>query len=241
MQNDLEAGGGAFQYVAGRRRIRFEDLTEGEREIWRFVLEAVTGQTAALGSAVQKHIAVANMGGVAALLAFAGTKGLDAAGYMVVAFWAFGAGLALVTLSMACSYHLTTDMYQTLLADLTRPSGPPPTPPAKKFFKRIEGRLVRAAIWWATPLSWLAFLALLIGMLCGGLALRNLSPPASTEARVEQKLESPVPVAPVIETPTPLATGPADNIASQGPAASQPPRGEQGEQKKLENQDRTPP
>ncbi|KXA71807.1 hypothetical protein [Bordetella hinzii] len=174
MQNDKEAESGAFQYVSGRGRIRFEELTEGEREIWRFVLEAVTGQTAALGSAVQKHIAVANMGGLAALLAFAGTKGLDAAGHMVSAFWAFGVGLALVTLSMACSYHLTTDMYAKLLADLTRPSGASPAQPPLNLWQKIQNRLVRIAVWWATPLAWMAFAALLTGMVQGGLALGSL-------------------------------------------------------------------
>lgn len=175
MQKDDQAAMSAVAHQAGRRKIRFEELTDGEREIWRFVLEAVTGQTAALGSAVQKHIAIANMGGLAALLAFAGTKGLDAAGHMIHAFWAFGIGLALVTLSMACSYHLTTDMYEKLLDDLTRPAGPPPTPAPSKLCKKIQSRLVRVAVWWATPLAWLAFAALLVGMLQGGLALGSLA------------------------------------------------------------------
>lgn len=177
MQKDDGATISAAEYHAGRKRIRFEDLTEGEREIWRFILEAVTGQTAALGSAVQKHIAIANMGGLAALLAFAGTKGLDAAGHMVQAFWAFGAGLALVTLSMACSYHLTRDLYERLLVDLTQPSGPPPELPAANCWKEFQRGLVAIAVWCATPLAWMGFAALLIGMLRGGLALGNLATP----------------------------------------------------------------
>lgn len=165
--------------------INYETLSEGRKEVMLYLFQTMGEQTATLGAASQKHLALCNMGGIAALLAFAGTKGLDTAGLMVYAFYAFSVGLVCVSISMGCSYHITARLFGKLLDDLTEPADgsndgtvdeiePSPGPTC---FERFSAGLHDFATEAATPLAWLALAAFVIGMVFGGLALDHLPPP----------------------------------------------------------------
>jgi len=163
----------------------YETLSEGRKEVMLFLFQTMAEQTATLGAASQKHIAICNMGGIAALLAFAGTKGLDTAGLMVYAFYAFSVGLILVSISMGCSYHMTASLFGKMLDDLMQPApeSSQSTENESKSsanatcFEKLCAGLHAFAVEAATPLAWLSLAAFCIGMFCGGLALDHLPSP----------------------------------------------------------------
>ncbi len=167
--------------------IIFETLSDGRKEMMRYLFETSAEQTAILGAASQKHIAICNLGGIAALLAFAGTKGLDTAGMMVHAFYAFSVGLVLISVSMGCSYHITARLFRRLLDDLLKPAGgnDDPTGKAKKTqtgptcFQQFCKGMLDFATYAATPLAWMALVAFVVGMVFGGIALDHLPTPSS--------------------------------------------------------------
>ncbi|MNU43072.1 hypothetical protein D3C71_318480 [compost metagenome] len=160
--------------------ITFEVLSDGRKEVMKYLLHTMGEQTAILGAAAQKHLAICNMGGIAALLAFAGTKGFDTAGLMVAAFYAFSAGLALVSMSMGCSYHITAEQFSNVLDNLlkTVEERQAPSPPPS-CYQRLGAGLHWFATEAASPLAWLSFAAFAVGMVFGGLALDYLPAPKS--------------------------------------------------------------
>lgn len=164
--------------------IKFETLSEGRKDVMRYLLQSMGEQTAIIGAASQKHVALCNMGGIAALLAFAGTKGLDTAGMMVSAFYAFAVGLVLVSVSMGCSYHATAKVFELLLDDLMAPVGASAAGTGKEkkkstilaWCRQLRGRLLDISPVAATLLAWAALGAFVVGMVYGGLALDHLPP-----------------------------------------------------------------
>ncbi|MFY1894733.1 hypothetical protein ACOTCN_12170 [Achromobacter xylosoxidans] len=167
---------------AAQPPIAFEMLSEGRKEVMKYMLHTAGEQTAILGATAQKHLAICNMGGIAALLAFAGTKGFDTAGLMVAAFYAFSAGLVLITISMGCSYHSIAQQFGIVLNRLLETSAETQdlsTPDQPSFGKKFVAGLYWFATAASSPIAWLSFLAFATGMVFGGLALDYLPPPKS--------------------------------------------------------------